>query len=82
MINLVTKTSFVTFFHQVFLEIVFITSFPQPHALLQLDSGLFFCSINHHHHIQLTTYCLPYIRLPKFACRLQIHFEDGNCNVC
>lgn len=31
----------------------------------ELDVGLFFRSTNHHRDIQLTTYCLPYMRLPK-----------------
>jgi hypothetical protein len=35
------------------------------HALLPLDSSPLFCSTNQNHQIQLTTYCLPYIRLPK-----------------
>jgi hypothetical protein len=29
-----------------------------------MDSSLLFHSTNQHHEIQLTTYCLPYIRLP------------------
>jgi hypothetical protein len=43
----------------------FITSFPQPRDHLPLDSSPLFRPTNQHHQIQLSTYCLPYIRLPK-----------------
>jgi hypothetical protein len=29
-----------------------------------------------------TTYCMPYIRLPKTPNHLHTHSQDGNCNVC
>jgi L-2-hydroxyglutarate oxidase LhgO len=39
----------------------------EKHAILPLDSSLLFHSTNQHHQIQLATYCLPYIRLPKMS---------------
>jgi hypothetical protein len=47
-----------------------------------LSCGPLFCSTNQHHLIQLVTYCLPYVRLPKNAQLLHTRLEDGNCNVC
>jgi hypothetical protein len=38
-------------------------------------------STNQHYHIYLATHGLPYTRLPELA-PLQIHLENGNCNVC
>jgi hypothetical protein len=67
--------------HHTFI-IFFITFFPQPRALLPLDSRRLFRSTNQHHQIQLATYFLPFIiRVPELA-PLHIHPEDGNCNVC
>jgi hypothetical protein len=42
-------------------ERIFVTSFPQPLALLPLDSSPLFRSTNQNHQIQLVTYCPPYI---------------------
>jgi hypothetical protein len=38
---------------------------PLPCAHLPLDSSPLFRSTNQHHQIQLSTYCLAYVRLPK-----------------
>jgi hypothetical protein len=42
-----------------------VTSAPQPRFHHQLDSSPLFPSTNQHRQIQLATYCLPYIKLPK-----------------
>jgi hypothetical protein len=47
------------------MTIIFITSFPQPRAHVLLKDSPLFHSTSKLHYIQLSAYCLPYIRLPK-----------------
>jgi hypothetical protein len=54
-----------------------ITSFPQPHADLPLDSSTLFYSTNQYQKIQLAACCLP--KASKNAQQLHIDTEDGNC---
>lgn len=54
-----------------------ITSFAQLPVCLLLDSIPLFHSSNQHHQIQLSTYCMPYIRWPKFPSKCILWQEGG-----
>jgi hypothetical protein len=64
---MITKTSFVTSYpHHILLKKnVFITSFSSTPCPSPIGKHPAFCFTNQHHQVQLATYCLLYIRLPK-----------------